>query len=89
MWNIEKVDRAAIMVDDTCYSIIRPARHHHIMRMITLIKGNYDWVGDEDQGFMTTLQRFVDRIEGAKIALDTGQLPALHWPPRLYSEDLW
>jgi hypothetical protein len=41
------------------------------------------------QGFVTDEGRFVDRLEGAAIALAAGQIAALKWPPDLYSEDLW
>ena len=29
------------------------------------------------------------QVEGAEIALKSGQIDALKWPPCLYSEDLW
>jgi hypothetical protein len=85
----EKIDRAAIVVGDTVYSVTRPARHGHVLALIRKVKKNFDWVGTEDQGFLTTQQRFVDRFEGADIAIRTGQIPKLNWPPQLYSEDLW
>lgn len=41
----------------------------------------------DDQGFMTNLGRYVDRKEGANIALIAGQIDA---PTKiLFSEDLW
>lgn len=41
------------------------------------------------QGFITTDGKFVDRLEGARIALGSGQIVELGWPPNLYSEDLY
>ena len=46
-------------------------------------------LGEEVQGFLTNLNRFVDRIEGAQIAIDNGQITELQYGKRLYSEDLY
>lgn len=46
-----------------------------------------DGVGDYEQGFLTSRNRFVDREEAAKIAFERGQIPE---PKKtLYSEDVW
>jgi len=42
---------------------------------------------DEIQGFLTNLDRFVDRIEGGEIAYKSGQIKELK--QNLYSEDLY
>lgn len=42
-----------------------------------------------EQGFITDEGKFVDRIEGARIAIECGQIIKLQWKPNLYSEDLW
>ena len=42
---------------------------------------------DEVQGFLTNLDRFVDRVEGGKIAFNAGQTTELK--NRLFSEDLY
>jgi hypothetical protein len=42
---------------------------------------------DEVQGFLTNLDRFVDRVEGGKIAFNAGQTTELK--DRLFSEDLY
>lgn len=42
-----------------------------------------------EQGFLTEEGEFVDRLRGAEMALSNGQVPALRWPPELFSEDLW
>jgi hypothetical protein len=42
---------------------------------------------EQEQGFLTSKNRFVDRIEGAKIAYKAGQIP--QEKKKLYSEDLY
>jgi len=74
---------AAILLDGVVYSLSKPARHSDIIKFI----GRK--VAYETQGFLTTENKFVDRIEGAKIAIESGQISKLKWPPNLYSEDLW
>jgi hypothetical protein len=41
------------------------------------------------QGFLTSTNRFVNRIEGASIAISSGQIQELKYPPMLYSEDIY
>ncbi len=49
-----------------------------------------DAVGEHIQGFLTSTNRFVDREEGAKIAITAGQIPELKYGiTELYSEDLY
>ncbi|MCK9447014.1 hypothetical protein M0Q50_09210 [bacterium] len=46
--------------------------------------------GHGEQGFLTNQNRFVNRIEGAKIALECGQIKQLQYSKDvLYSEDLY
>jgi hypothetical protein len=42
---------------------------------------------EKEQGFLTNLNRFVDRVEGGKIAFESGQTEELK--TYLYSEDLY
>ncbi len=82
---------AAIRYKGLVYSLPSPARHHDVIHFIaqTIGKG-VRLTCAEDQGFITSgSHEYVDRIEGAKIALESGQLEKLNHPPRLYSEDLW
>ena len=70
----------------------RPCRHHHTVH--ALHRPNNDAENDiieakGTQGFVTSDGTFVDRVEGARIAIEAGQIKALKWPPYLYSEDLW
>ncbi len=41
----------------------------------------------EDQGFLTSKNRYVDRFEGGQIAFAAGQIKEMN--SRLYSEDLY
>jgi len=66
--------------------IIYTGRRHHNILNEANPKGS---LRGGIQGFMLDDGRFVDRIEGAKIALECGQIEELQWPPNLYSEDLW
>lgn len=52
-------------------------------------EGNPIYDVEENQGFMTSLGRFVNRKEAAKIALECGQIDKLYSPPNLYSEDIF
>lgn len=78
---------AAIRAGELIVSMPRPARHHTILEPFDKITGII--VEPDDQGFLTNDGRYVDRIEGAKIAIEAGQIGKLQWPPYLYSEDLW
>lgn len=82
------IAQAAIRQDNIVYTLPRPARHHTIIRymvrdlgMIIPIKG--------EQGFTTDNGIFVNRIQAAKIAIESGQIEKLNNPPELFSEDLW
>lgn len=67
-----------------------PARHG------TLLHPMYDYmgkpIGPDDQGFLTSTGRYVDRKEALAIVFAAGQ-PRIDHPSRndhdLYSEDLW
>jgi len=78
----------------------RPARHCHFFGEYNehCRKSGWDfpWKGwsykklaRSEQGFITHDGVFVNRIEGARIAIAAGQIDELQWPPNLYSEDLW
>lgn len=71
-----------------------PARHHTLIHPLNhhAKGGGYKRVQPEDQGFLTSTGRFVDRKEAMTIAVSSGQ-PMINHPSRnnhtLYSEDLW
>lgn len=80
---------SAIQFEGKTYVVLAPGRHGHVIQKIVAENPDIPGVAGEIQGFITQDDRFVDRIEGAKIALETGQIEKLNWPPNLYSEDLW
>lgn len=65
-----------------------PARHHHVMWTYLMIYGKHD--NSCEQGFLTTKGRFVDRVEGLRIAKEADQIETKHGnPDMLFSEDMW
>ena len=68
-------------------------RHPHCMYQMIAITGKRSVikeVGEYVQGFLTNKNRFVDRKEGAKIALASGQIEKLNYSSKdLFSEDLY
>lgn len=66
-------------------------RHVHCLHQMVIMTGKRQCeVGEEIQGFLTNVNRFVDRIEGAKIALACKQIIELNYgKDKLYSEDLY
>lgn len=83
----ERIISVAISTFGIIASLPAPARHGDVVRK--LHDFNPTLVQPEDQGFLTSAGRFVNRREAAHIALETGQLEKLHSPPHLFSEDLW
>ena len=66
-------------------------RHPNCLYQMVAITGltQYD-AGKEVQGFLTSENMFVDRIEAAQIALAAGQIEKLKFSStKLYSEDLY
>jgi len=80
----ERIKEAAILLDGEVYT---GRRHHNIIHDLAG-RGFKTPIGGK-QGFVTDAGRFVDRIEGAVIAIKSGQIQKLQWPPLLYSEDLY
>ena len=65
-------------------------RHCHCMYTMVSVTGLSSIsssVGKEVQGFLTSKNRFVNRSEAAKIAIEAGQIQTE--TPRLFSEDLY
>ncbi len=86
MFDETRIIAAAIKVGELTCSLPKPARHHNIIR--EMVARGISPHG-RMQGFLTDKGEFVDRKEGAKIALYSGQVKKLHAPPNLFSEDLW
>jgi hypothetical protein len=69
-----------------------PHRHHHLIPAGYIVKGN-KVVLPQEQGFLTSTGRFVDRVEAMQIAvaadqLFDGQLKRVGYR-ELYSEHIW
>ena len=63
---------------------------HCLYQMCAMTGKKQHEVGDYIEGFLTSQNRFVDREEGAKIALECGQVKELQFSDiDLYSEDLY
>ena len=71
---------AAVRVDGVVWTLPRPATHAHVLRAYADVNGR-TFGGGEEQGFVTSTGRFVDRKEAALLA---GRLGG-----SLLSEDLW
>lgn len=86
----EFITSVGIMLDGQLWALPAPARHHHALLAIESVHPDKAIEAyPETQGFVTNTGRWVDRTEGAAIAIAAGQIEALKWPPYLYSEDLW
>jgi len=81
-----KIKEAAILYNGVIYT---GKRHHNI---ISDMRNKYlilDKQAVRNQGFITEDGQFVNRIDGAILAIQSGQIQKLKWPPNLYSEDLY
>jgi hypothetical protein len=87
---IERIVAAAIFYNGVVYSVPAPGRHHDLIRIMK-VQGLPDQLLDlRNQGFLTSMGRFVDRYEAAKIARAAGQIIREPTPPdMLTSEDVW
>ncbi|AGS81133.1 hypothetical protein [Caulobacter phage Cr30] len=82
----EHIKYVACRFDDKVVVGPMPYRHHHIVNIASQLGFR---CSQYDQGFSVDGETFIDRIQAAKIAIETGQIQKLNWPPNLYSEDLW
>lgn len=85
-------DGAPSPEDGVIISARPPHRHHHLLPAGYITKGN-KVVLPQEQGFLTSTGRFVDRVEAMQIALRSGQRFSGQLPlgtyKELYSEHLW
>lgn len=78
--------------DGGVYSLMAPARHGQVLRMV---EACYRWddanaAHKVEQGFITDAARYVNRIEARKIATAAGQSSERDKHlNELFSEDLW
>lgn len=81
----EAITTAAVRAGELIVTIERPGRHGDCINF--LHRYGLDYM---DQGFLTTHGRFVDRIEGGKIAVAAGQgAPRPQCNGNIFSEDIW
>lgn len=86
----ESIEKAAVKsIGGKVYSVDRPGRHDAALALLYKSEEVAPYRERSVQGFVTSTGRFVDRIEGAELAIKAGQIEKLNWPPQLYSEDLW
>jgi hypothetical protein len=83
----ERVIAAAIRRYGLTISLPPPARHGDLLKPMHIATDAV--LPPNDQNFLTSMGRFVGRIEATDIAIQSGQIKKLQWPPCLYSEDLW
>lgn len=91
---LEKILCAAILFDDGKEYVHQPKniqtgfvvcgrRHHNCYATLVAVLGDDKWVEtkidfEQTQGFVTSLDRFVDRKEAAKIAFKAEQIDTQH-----------
>ena len=84
----EQITGVAMTLNDgNVISLPKPNRHHNLFPLAKEKGYKKPYVGV--QGFVTSTGRFVDRSEGAELALRNGQITKLKTPPDLFSEDMW
>jgi hypothetical protein len=83
----ETIEKAALRKGRLVLSMDRPARHHTILHDLADLDVREAGM-PVNQGFLTSIGRFVDRVEAAVIARRAGQIEKKHGPPDvLFSED--
>lgn len=88
----ERIAAAAVRYQGMTFSMPPPARHGECILLMLACRQDIDRnaTGAEEQGFVTSRNRFVDRVEARKIAVAANQLT---WRDagldELFSEDVW
>lgn len=83
----ERIISVAISAFGIVASLPAPARHGDVLRKLSDF--NPIIVRGDQQGFLTSAGRYVNRRDAAVLALAAGQVDKLIAAPDLYSEDLW
>lgn len=86
----ERIVAAAIKVGEIVCMVEPPGRHHNAFYAMS--RAGFDQrIGPEQQGFITSMGRFVDRVVGLMIAVRADQIKDQKEgnPNELYSEDMW
>lgn len=74
----------AIKQNNTIHSLPKPNRHNDIIE-----KAMINYIGEREEGFVCADGSFLNRIDAGALAVKTGQVRHLQWPPKLSSVDLW
>lgn len=84
----ETITAAAVRYEGMTFALPPPARHGECLCLANTCRP--DSFGKQEQGFVTSRHRFVDRLEAKRIAIEAGQLIARAGKlPELFSEDVW
>ena len=71
------------------YTQGKPARHCHITKHVVVSLGLQAPIRQEEQGFFSDTDEFLNRIEARQHAVACDQLIASHGKYELFSEDVW
>jgi hypothetical protein len=83
----KNIDRGIVVLGHRHGQVIWTVASLTGLRTVTFAE---DAVGEHEQGFLTSTNRFVDRKEAYKIAALAGQIKNIDYSnPDLYSEDLY
>ncbi len=90
-WSISKPELivAAAVYHGCVISLPKPARHHTILHSLSLMGIDAMLIHGDNQGFITSEGRYVNRVEAFGIAYKAKQIPRDSKGPQLFSEDLW
>lgn len=85
------ITHVAVRFQGKVFSLPRPYRHHHIIRVICYLDSDVDCVDahGDDQGFLTDEGQYLTRNESEQHARACGQLTRPIIGGVLTSEDLW
>lgn len=90
-WSLTKPELivAAAVYHGCVISLPKPARHHTILHSLSLMGIDAMLIHGDNQGFITSEGRYVNRVEAFGIAYKAEQIPRGSKGPQLFSEDLW
>ncbi len=91
IWFDDKIDHEDQSIKGLTGFVICGRRHHNCFHTMSILAPDRGYVKfEKKQGFLTSKNRFVDRIEGAEIAFISGQIKERTTHPiGLFSEDLY
>jgi len=84
----EQIIRAACRWRGGVWSLPAPNRHHNVLTFMYEMMANQRAGLEAEQGFLTDLGRFVDRVQALRVARDAKQCEP-DTRDELFSEDLW